>query len=138
TVRYGFQNEVNQKYGRRKASLLDLFKDIFSWLPLYSFVDAGKSRFIIMHGGISDRINLKKLNSITRNRYISIEVPPPSRQGGKKLTEEEDNEYRQVQDLFWSDPDPHGRLGCRKNDARKMACFFGSDITEQFLKRYNL
>ena len=41
-------------------------------------------------------------------------------------------------DLFWSDPDPQGRSGCRKNDARKMACFFGSDITDQFLKRYNL
>ncbi len=41
-------------------------------------------------------------------------------------------------DLFWSDPDPQNRQGCRKNDARKMACFFGSDITEQFLKQYKL
>lgn len=41
-------------------------------------------------------------------------------------------------DLLWSDPDPHGRSGCRKNDDRKMACFFGADITEQFLKKYNL
>jgi hypothetical protein len=48
--------------------LIDLFKDIFSWLPLYSYVDAGKSKIIIMHGGISDKINLKKLNSLTRNR----------------------------------------------------------------------
>lgn len=43
-----------------------------------------------------------------------------------------------VIDLFWSDPDPRGRKGCRKNDDRKMACFFGSDITHQFLKKYNL
>lgn len=28
---------------------------------------------------------------------MSIEVPPESRSGGKRLTEEEDNEYRQVQ-----------------------------------------
>ncbi len=48
--------------------MIDLFKDIFSWLPLYSYVDAGKSKIIIMHGGISDKINLKKLNSLTRNR----------------------------------------------------------------------
>lgn len=41
-------------------------------------------------------------------------------------------------DLFWSDPDPRGRKGCRKNEDRKMACFFGSDITHQFLKKYNL
>jgi len=47
---------------------MDLFKDIFSWLPLYSYVDAGKCKIIIMHGGISDRINLKKLNNLSRNR----------------------------------------------------------------------
>ena len=41
-------------------------------------------------------------------------------------------------DLFWSDPDPRGRKGCRKNDDRKMACFFGADVTHQFLKKYNL
>jgi hypothetical protein len=28
---------------------------------------------------------------------ISIEMPPQSKSGGKKLTEDEDNEYRQVQ-----------------------------------------
>lgn len=43
-----------------------------------------------------------------------------------------------IEDLFWSDPDPRGRKGCRKNEDRKMACFFGSDITQQFLKKYNL
>jgi len=138
TVRYGFQKEVNRKYPKRQVALLDLFKDLFSWLPLYSYVDAGKSKLIIMHGGISDKINLKRLNTLTRNRYVSIEVPPVSKNGGRQLTEDEENEYRQVQDLFWSDPDPHGRKGCRKNTERNVACFFGSDITEQFLKKYNL
>ncbi|CAM4754238.1 unnamed protein product [Rotaria magnacalcarata] len=138
TVRYGFFNELNQKYRTRKAPLIDLFKDIFSWLPLYSYVDAGKCKIIILHGGISDKINLKKLNHISRNRYVSIEVSPQSKTGAKRLTEEEENEYRQIQDLFWSDPDPRGRKGCRKNEDRKMACFFGSDITHQFLKQYNL
>ena len=41
-------------------------------------------------------------------------------------------------DLFWSDPDPRGRKGCRKNDDRNIACFFGPDVTEEFLKKYNL
>ncbi|CAF1137416.1 unnamed protein product [Adineta ricciae] len=138
TVRYGFHNEINHKYRTRKAPLVDLFKDIFSWLPLYSYVDAGKNKIIVMHGGISDKINLKRLNSLARNRYVSIEVPPESKSGGKRLTEEEENEYHQIQDLFWSDPDPRGRRGCRKNDDRKMACFFGADVTQQFLKKYNL
>ena len=86
---------------------------------------------------------------------ISIEVPPKSKDGGNQLTDEEHDEYRQVQgehgnffrrkigceiilDLFWSDPDPHGRKGCRKNEDRKIACFFGADVTAEFLKKYNL
>ena len=40
-----------------------------------------------------------------------------------------------VLDLFWSDPDPNNGSGCRKNNARNMACFFGADITEKFLRR---
>jgi len=74
-----------------------------------------------MHGGISDRINLKKLNNLSRNRCkiikiniwrkktnnasvfafldISIEVPPESKTGGKRLTDEEDDEYHQVQGM---------------------------------------
>jgi hypothetical protein len=28
---------------------------------------------------------------------VSIEVPPESKTGGKRLTEEEDNEYHQIQ-----------------------------------------
>ena len=47
-------------------------------------------------------------------------------------------DYSFCLDLFWSDPDPRGRRGCRKNDDRKMACFFGADVTQQFLKKYNL
>ena len=65
-------------------------------------------------------------------------MAPTSKSGQKKLTDDEENEYRQIQDLFWSDPDPRGRPGCRKNDDRKIACFFGSDLTEEFLKKYNL
>ncbi|CAF5102294.1 unnamed protein product, partial [Rotaria sp. Silwood1] len=39
--------------------------------------------------------------------------------------------------LLWSDPDPHNRQGCRNNDDRNIGCFFGPDITEQFLNEYN-
>ncbi|CAF3098374.1 unnamed protein product [Rotaria socialis] len=138
TVRYGFQNEVIQKYSARKGPIIDLFKDIFSWLPIYSYVETGAAKIIIIHGGISDKINLKQINALTRNRYVSIEVPPESRGGGKRLTPEEDNEYRQIQDLYWSDPDPQGRKGCRKNDDRNIATFFGADTTRDFLAKYNL
>ncbi|CAF1127362.1 unnamed protein product [Rotaria sordida] len=134
---FGFQDEVNNKYRRQKTPLLDLFKDVFSWLPIYSSVYAKKSKLMIVHGGISTRVNLQRIMSLTRNRYISIEVPPKSKSGGQQLTPDEDNEYRQMQDLLWSDPDPHNRQGCRNNDDRNIGCFFGPDITEQFLNEYN-
>ncbi|CAF1083695.1 unnamed protein product [Rotaria sordida] len=134
---FGFQDEVNNKYRRQKTPLLDLFKDVFSWLPIYSSVHAKKSKLMIVHGGISSRVDLQRIKSLTRNRYISIEVPPKSKSGDQRLTPDEDNEYRQMQDLLWSDPDPHNRQGCRNNDDRNIGCFFGPDITEQFLNEYN-
>jgi len=39
---------------------------------------------------------------------ISIEVPPASKSGGKHLTEDEENEYRQVQGLV--------RIDCLSKD----------------------
>ncbi|CAF4874359.1 unnamed protein product, partial [Rotaria socialis] len=58
TARYGFQKEVTKKYQPTQKPLLDLFKDVFSWLPMYSYVKTGTTRIIIIHGGISDRIDL--------------------------------------------------------------------------------
>ncbi|CAF2135394.1 unnamed protein product [Rotaria magnacalcarata] len=137
TARYGFQKEVTQKYQSVQKPLFDLFKDVFSWLPMYSYVKTGKTRIIIIHGGISDRINLTTINSLRRNRYISMEIPPKSEHGEAHLTADEKNEYHQVEDLLWSDPDPKGLHGSRKNDSRNIGCFFGSDITDQFLKKNN-
>ncbi|CAM2720074.1 unnamed protein product [Rotaria socialis] len=137
TARYGFQKEVTKKYQPTQKPLLDLFKDVFSWLPMYSYVKTGTTRIIIIHGGISDRIDLTTINSLRRNRYVSVEVPPKSEHGGARLTAEEKNEYHQVEDLLWSDPDPKGLNGSRKNDSRNIGCFFGSDITDQFLEKNN-
>lgn len=68
-----------------------------------------------MHGGISDHMHLKTLNTLTRHRCkmmtecnhneihsmifidVSIEVKPKSKDGGNELTQEEEDEYRQVQ-----------------------------------------
>ncbi|CAF2529170.1 unnamed protein product [Rotaria sp. Silwood2] len=135
TLRYGFESEVNRKYAKCKTRLLDLFKDIFSWLPIYSSVDTGKSKLIIVHGGISDRICLSQINSLARNQYISLSIRPKSKKVGERLTKDEEDEYLQMQDLLWCDPDPEDRPGCRNNVGRRMACFFGPDITEQFLSK---
>ncbi|CAF5191749.1 unnamed protein product, partial [Rotaria magnacalcarata] len=39
--------------------------------------------------------------------------------------------------LLWSDPDPYSRKGCRNNSERNIGSFFGPNITEQFLSKYN-
>ncbi|CAF3545299.1 unnamed protein product [Rotaria sp. Silwood1] len=135
TLRYGFEREISRKYIKCKTRLFDLFKDIFSWLPIYSSVDTGKSKLMIVHGGISDRIQLSQINSLARNRYISLSIRPTSKNVGEQLTKNEEDEYLQMQDLLWCDPDPEDRPGCRINDGRRMACFFGPDITEQFLSK---
>ncbi|CAM2721085.1 unnamed protein product [Rotaria socialis] len=136
TFRYGFENEVNRKYTKCKTSLIDLFKDLFSWLPIYSSVDTGISKLMIVHGGISDRINLSQINSLTRNRLdSSLSIPPISKNIGQRLTKDEEDEYLQMADLLWCDPDPEDRPGCRNNDNRSMACYFGPDVTEKFLSK---
>lgn len=40
-------------------------------------------------------------------------------------------------DLLWSDPDPYSRKGCRTNSERNIGSFFGPNITEKFLNKYN-
>ncbi|CAF3869569.1 unnamed protein product [Rotaria sp. Silwood1] len=66
-----------------------------------------------------------------------MEVPPESKSGGKRLTADREDEYYQIQDLLWSDPDPHNRRGCRHNNERNIGSFFGPNITEKFLNKYN-
>ncbi|TKS78434.1 Serine/threonine-protein phosphatase with EF-hands 2 [Collichthys lucidus] len=46
------------------------------------------------------------------------------------------DEWKQVLDLLWSDPMPQD--GCTPNEVRGGGCYWGPDITEDFLNRHNL
>ncbi|MEQ2178777.1 hypothetical protein GOODEAATRI_017611 [Goodea atripinnis] len=45
-------------------------------------------------------------------------------------------EWRQILDLLWSDP--MNRDGCIPNEVRGGGCYWGPDITEDFLNRHNM
>ncbi|KAI4542826.1 hypothetical protein MG293_006952 [Ovis ammon polii] len=45
-------------------------------------------------------------------------------------------EWRQVVDILWSDP--MAQEGCRANTVRGGGCYFGPNVTEQLLQKYNL
>uniref|UniRef100_A0A3Q2D465 Serine/threonine-protein phosphatase with EF-hands n=1 Tax=Cyprinodon variegatus TaxID=28743 RepID=A0A3Q2D465_CYPVA len=51
-------------------------------------------------------------------------------------TETHGQEWKQVVDLLWSDPQPQN--GCIPNEVRGGGCYWGPDVTEEVLGRHNL
>ncbi|PAA82129.1 hypothetical protein BOX15_Mlig030419g2 [Macrostomum lignano] len=124
---YGFVKEILQKYRLDSCKIVQLFSDVFAWLPLATVID---EQILVAHGGISDKLDLRLIDSLDRHRYFS--AVRPSFENGKI----DKKEWDQLMELLWSDPKP--QLGCKLNKSRGGGCYFGPDVTENFLRQNKL
>ncbi|CRH00804.1 serine/threonine protein phosphatase 5, putative [Plasmodium relictum] len=108
---YGFLGELQEKYDDK---LHTLFSDSFKFLPLAYVLN---KTIFICHGGIPSKMDttLEDIQKIDRN------------------TEPLDEGV--MTDLLWSDPNEEKGF---KPSKRGIGFSFGTDITENFLKRNNL
>ncbi|KAK3099357.1 hypothetical protein FSP39_003230 [Pinctada imbricata] len=115
------------------TKLLRLLEDVFSWLPIATVID---HKILVLHGGISDTVNLGFLAKIDRHKFLSTLHPPRGQQDPQKLSENDLREWKQVLDILWSDP--RVQNGCQDNTFRGGGCYFGPDVTELFLDHHGM
>eukprot|EP00126_Sphaerothecum_destruens_P007944 Sdes_comp20036_c0_seq2m12836 len=125
--RYGFSKEIFLKYPHDANLITTLFNQSFSYLPLATIVD---QKVFIVHGGVSNDTDLEQIEQIPRHKYPSILEPPEGNTAsGRK-------DLAQLNILLWSDPSK--KAGSKPNSHRGGGIYFGPDVTQQFLARYQL
>ncbi len=107
---YGFYDECLNKYGN--GNVWSAINEVFNYLNIGCIIDG---KYLCIHGGISPRVTLQKLNRIDRFEPIG-----------------EDCIYT---DILWSDP--FYKLGASSNP-RGSGYLFGEDVLKQFLMYNNL
>ncbi|CAB3376156.1 Hypothetical predicted protein, partial [Cloeon dipterum] len=136
-VRYGFIREVRTKYRMQSERLLHQIERLYRALPLGTVVD---SQVLVVHGGISNKTDLREIWTLDRFKLASLMDPPQSAKENPDGTEEDDTPerraWRQVFDILWSDPQVAD--GCSHNTLRGAGTYFGPDVTEEFLRRHDL
>ncbi|UJR31789.1 hypothetical protein I4U23_019267 [Adineta vaga] len=137
-LRYGFMKEIIYKYKMHATRILRLMENIYSWLPIASLID---DHIFVTHGGISDITDLKIINQIKRQKYVSVLSPSfiiPSDENQFQISSIPNDvllEWRQVLDLLWSDPKQTD--GCEPNTYRGGGCYWGPDVTQKILEKHN-
>uniref|UniRef100_A0A3Q2QAD4 Serine/threonine-protein phosphatase with EF-hands n=1 Tax=Fundulus heteroclitus TaxID=8078 RepID=A0A3Q2QAD4_FUNHE len=132
-LRYGFTKEVLTKYKIHGKRILKLLQKIFSWLPLASVID---QKVLVLHGGISDSTDLGVLAKANRHNVRNTHARILSKSTDSVSSDTTKDEWRQILDVLWSDP--MNQDGCMPNEVRGGGCYWGPDITEDFLNRNNM
>ncbi|XP_055893886.1 serine/threonine-protein phosphatase with EF-hands 2-like [Biomphalaria glabrata] len=136
-IRYGFTKEVMRKYKEHAAKVIAMFNEIFCSLPLATIVD---QKVLVVHGGISEHVDLRLIETIDRKKYVSILRPPAFEAGlgnPKQAMKMKDlEEWQQIVDILWSDP--RAANGMVFNTFRGGGCYFGPDVTQRVLAKHSL
>lgn len=107
---YGFYDECVTKYGN--SVVWSMINEVFSFFNIGCVIDG---RYLCVHGGISPRVTLQRLNRIDRFEPIGEDCI--------------------LTDVLWSDP--FYKLGASCNP-RGSGYLFGEDVLKQFLMHNNL
>ncbi|XP_073697369.1 serine/threonine-protein phosphatase with EF-hands 2 [Garra rufa] len=117
-----FPKPFSAREGFQRRSLQDFSSTVARTLEEEFEVRRRQAEFSLSRFSKSQRI----LNSA-----LSSESEPDSSE-----FDTSNDEWKQILDLLWSDPMSHD--GCIPNEVRGGGCYWGSDITEDFLNRNNL
>jgi serine/threonine-protein phosphatase with EF-hands len=119
-----------KKYGTLVYNKLD---ELFRYLPLATIVNnkCQNQRLFVVHGGVSDKIDLQELSRINRRLFNSVCKPD--------ALSKDSLEYKNRKaliDMLWSDPKENLK-DTQPNTYRNIGKFFGNKITKAFLEKYN-
>ncbi|GFY21920.1 transposable element Tcb1 transposase [Trichonephila clavipes] len=57
------------------AKILRALEDLYAWLPLATIIDG---KVFVVHGGVSNKTNLKDIAAIDRHKFLTVLRPPVS------------------------------------------------------------
>jgi len=129
---YGFERELNVKYGKTAGRVLyPAFLALCAAMPLACVV---ADTTLILHGGLFRAAGMRKQEALRNPRLGSLTDLEKASKGGADPVGE--GRTMIAGDVLWSDPIAED--GLRHNDARGIGIQFGPAQTRQFLRAEKL